>query len=438
MDELEKRTKKSWYNSLALPIVGFMLGTFVFIDDPSDKTLVICSIVLWICSAASFYIYFQDKRWREEREEAAQLAREKIDKFNQAGKEHKWTLPAEKFYQQCSNAFITQISNEFEFGKAKAIVEQLVKDDCPEADLDCFQEYFTKDSLQNYMRQGKPLAEKTAQRKLEESKRVLPANATKEEAKFIRRADALSVKTGCNKRVTMLTDLLEDCDQRLKELHDGEEAMLQLATIYAGMQKKEKNWASIGGFAEGLAGPAAGIMAASDAMRDNYEIRKYNEEMRQTSIDIIKGAHMSNITDQYKLKKERGNIQQQIEEAKTKVTLTNPTAQQIWNHFSVGDARVVKNESGVLECSVSVRQEEPFHLDVPNGVSMVVDGTLEGDIWIEGMYVGSVDFPLPLYGIPCNTSSEVTVDGMCGKSMEYIGKYSLKLRAAQNLWIMEA
>lgn len=434
MDESEKNAK----TDLIITAVFSIIGILAIIFDPSDGRLVFCGIVELLCSAFFLYRYFVGKQKKEEQEEAAQLAREKIDKFNQAGKEHKWTLPAEKFYQQCSNAFITQISNEFEFGKAKAIVEQLVKDDCPEADLDCFQEYFTKDSLQNYMRQGKPLAEKTAQRKLEESKRVLPANATKEEAKFIRRADALSVKTSCNKRVTMLTDLLEDCDQRIKELHDGEEAMLQLATIYAGMQKKEKNWASIGGFAEGLAGPAAGIMAASDAMRDNYEIRKYNEEMRQTSIDIIKGAHMSNITDQYKLKKERGNIQQQIEEAKTKVTLTNPTAQQIWNHFSVGDARVVKNESGVLECSVSVRQEEPFHLDVPNGVNMVVDGTLEGDIWIEEMYVGSVDLPLPLYGIPCNTSSEVTVDGMCGKSMEYIGKYSLKLRAAQNLWIMEA
>lgn len=434
MDEAEKNSKVP----LIIAVVFGILGILFIRIDPSDETSLFCGIAELAASAFFFYLYFRDKQKEKEQEEAAQLAKEKIDKFNQAGKEHKWAFPVEKFYQQCSDAFITQISNEFEFGKAKLIAEQLIKEACPEVDLECFQQYLTKESIQKYMQKGKPLAEQTAQRKLEESKRVLPANATKEEEKFIRRADALSVKTGCNKRVTMLTDLLEDCDQRIKELHDGEEAMIQLATIYAGMQKKEKNWASIGGFAEGLAGPAAGIMAASDAMRDNYEIRKYNEEMRQTSVDIIKGAHMSNITDQYKLKKERGNIQQQIEAAKTKVSLTNPTAQQIWNHFSVGDARVFKNESGVLECSVSVRQEEPFHLDVPSGVNMVVDGTLKGDIWIEGMYVGSVNFPLPLYGIPCNTSSEVTFDGMCGKSMAYIGKYSLKLRAAQNLWIMEA
>lgn len=287
------------------------------------------------------------------------------------------------------------------------------------------------------MQKGKPLAEKTAQRKLEESKTIRNAIATAEETKFIRRADALSDKTGRDKRITMLNDLLGDCDQRIQELRDGEEAMIKLAGIYSGMQKKEKNWAAIGGFAEGLAGPAAGIMAASDAMQDNYEIRKYNEEMRQASMDILKGA-FNGSNDRYKLEKERENIQKKIEEAKTKVSLTNPTAQQIWKHFRVGNTGVFKNKSGVLKCSVSLWQEDPFHLDVPKGVNMVVDGILEGDIWAEGKCVGSVVFPLPLYGIPCNTSSEVTVDGMCAKSMEYDGKYSLRLRAAPKLWIMEA
>lgn len=430
MDESSGNAPLVWVGIIC-ELIGFYLMT---VDGSFWGILFVIAPVAVVLLQGAYNSSAEEERKQEE----AERLKSKVAEFNRLGKEGKWQIPTEKFYQMCTENRLADVTSEFELEKAKSIAVQLIKEACPEVDLECFQQYLTKESLQKYMRQGKPQAEKTAQRKLEESKTIRNAFATAEEIKFIRRADALSEKTGCEKRVVMLSDLLEDCDQRIQQLRDGEEAMIKLAGIYSGMQKKEKNWAAIGGFAEGLAGPAAGIMAASDAMQDNYEIRKYNEEMRQTSIDIVKGTYMNNITDRYKLEKERNNIQQQIEATKTKVSLTNPTAQQIWKHFSAGNARVVRSESGVLMCSVTLWPKGPLHLDVPKGVNMVIDGTLKGDIWAEGKFVGPVVFPLPLYGIPCNTSSEVTVDGMCAKSMEYNCDYSLKLRAEPKLWIMEA
>ena len=57
---------------------------------------------------------------------------------------------------------------------------------------------------------------------------------------------------------------------------------------------------------------------------------------------------------------------------------------------------------------------------------------------MEETYIGDVYFPLPIYGIPCDMTENIILDGMCDRSMEYKGKYTLELAEQQNLWIMEA
>lgn len=45
-------------------------------------------------------------------------------------------------------------------------------------------------------------------------------------------------------------------------------------------QEKEKNWAILGGLADGIAGPAAGVVTAANAMQDNVRIREENAQRR--------------------------------------------------------------------------------------------------------------------------------------------------------------
>lgn len=97
-----------------------------------------------------------------------------------------------------------------------------------------------------------------------------------------------------------------------------------------------------------------------------------------------------------------------------------------------------KNPSGVLAVSMPISLKEPFVLDVPNDVCMVVDGVLKAEVWFEDKRVDSVFFPLPMYGIPTNMTAEIILDGMCGRSVEFDGEYTVKIADTQNLWIMEA
>lgn len=209
--------------------------------------------------------------------------------------------------------------------------------------------------------------------------------------------------------------------------------------VYAGAQKKESDWAILGGAANGIAGPVASAAVIWDTMKKNGEIAQYNEGMRQASMDVLKGT-ISAAGSRIKVEEERDNARLRLDEAKTKISLSEPDASEIWDNIHVSENFKVKKYSslGVLHVSINVSFLKPFVLDIPKGVHMVVDGTMKADVMMGDIYVGNVVFPLPIYGIPCDMTKSVTLDGMCDRSMEYDGKYTIKLAEKQNLWVMEA
>ena len=375
---------------------------------------------------------------RQALEEKTRRENEEREAIRQSAQNGTWVFPAEKFYQQCTEQKIVNTSDEYGFKKAKMIAEQLIQEACPEVDISYFQSYLTNGKLQELLETGKSQAEQTAKKKLAESKRVRKADADSYEATFMQRSSSVSGLTGCQKRVQMLTDLIGDYDEEIQKLKDGEEAMKQLAMIYTGAQEKESDWAILGGAANGIAGPVASAAVIWDTMKKNGEIAKYNEGMRKASMDVLSGS-VSVAGNRIKAEQEQENVKIRLEEAREKITLSKPNANEIWNNIHIGQNYSVKRyDSGVLHVSISLGFLKSFALNVPQGVHMVVDGTIRANVTMDGIDIGTVVFPLPLYGIPCEADAKVTLDGMCGWSTEFQGKYSLRFADQQNLWIMEA
>lgn len=362
---------------------------------------------------------------------------ERIDKLNQQVKDGKWTFPAGKFYQLCRDSHVTVLDNEFSMRKALQIAEQVIKETAPDIDLGNCGEYLKTESLEGFLQKGEVEFKEAEERKLLAQKQPRNANPNEPEKTFISRASELPFLSGCDKRVKMLTNLIGDYNTKIMDMRAGEEALKQLGMIYASQQKKETSWAIMGGIAEGIAGPAAGIMAASNTIANNRKIQQYNESVRKASMDIMSGIP-SVAGDRYKLEEEREKINQKLNEAKNKVVLSKPVAEEVWQNINVGKATVKKNPSGVLTVSVPVSLKAPFVLDVPDNVRMVVDGVLRAEVWFEDKRVDTVYFPLPIYGIPHNMTAEIILDGMCGRSVEYDGEYTVKIGDYHNLWIMEA
>ena len=381
-----------------------------------------------------------DEQWeKKEQQKKIDAARKQMEiaQINQSAKDGKWEFPSEKFYCMCRASQVTTLNNEFSIQKAAKLAEQVIKETAPEIDLANCGEYFKKESLEGFLKKGEILARAAEEKRILAQKQPRNANPNIPETTFIQRATELSCLSGSDKRVKMLTNLVADYKARIKAMCEGEQALRQLGMIYASQQKKETSWGVMGGIAEGIAGPAAGVIAASNTIANNRKIQQYNESVRKASMDIMSGIP-SISEDRYKLEMELGKIEQKLDEAKYKVVLSEPIADKIWQNIKVGKAVVKKNPSGVLSVSVPVSVKEPFALNVPDNVRMVIDGTIRGAVWFEDRFLSTIYFPLPMYGIASNMTVEVTLDGMCGVSVEYDGEYTVKIADSQNLWIMEA
>lgn len=431
-----------WYSLVALYWVFitacFGVGIFAIVSGEVD--LLIYGILLILAGAAFLYPYIRYKKKevkKKKEQEAEQKAEEaRIQEINNNAKNGKWEFPSEKYYCLCRDNQVKALNNEFCIRKATQLAEQLIKETAPDIDLANCIEYLKQSSLERFLEKGELLAKKTEERILFEKKQPQNANPNVPEKTFMQRTSELVALSGSNKRVKMLNNLDSDYFSEIVRKINGEQALRQLGMIYAGQQQKESSWAIVGGIAEGIAGPAAGIMAAANTMENNRKILEYNLSVRKASMDIMSG--IPNVAgDRIKLEEEREKVKEALKSVETKVVLSQPTGKEIWQNIEVGKATVKKNPSGVLAVSLPISLKEPFVLDVPDDVCMVVDGVLRAEVWFEDKRVDSVFFPLPMYGIPTNMTAEIILDGMCGRSVEFDGEYTVKIADTQNLWIME-
>lgn len=353
-------------------------------------------------------------------------------------KDESFEFPAEEFYRSCSESSISDLDNQYSITKAARIAKDLM-DKTAGIKLQDYGNYLHKDKLAQFLATGECLAKEADERQIRQQKQPrAAANATAAEMTFLTRASELAKLSGNEKRVTMLDNLLHDYHKKIADLRAGEEALKTLGMIYADQQKKEGDWAIMGGIAEGIAGVGAGVAVAANTMANNAKIREYNASMRKASLEVMSGLPTV-AGDRYTLEKESDKILQRISEAANKIVLSQPTGDEIWKELSVGKVDVKQKESGVLALAVPIALKHPLELDVPDGVVMVVDGILEAEVWFEDSLVDTVHIPFPIYGIPCNSTEKTVLDGMCGSSVAYKdSKYKVKFKDKQNLWVMEA
>ena len=194
-------------------IVGilFVVCDAVFLDWAAAFII----IGVFLIAMGLFFIYIECSK-KSNLNKAVEAEISEIEKKeqehqrqNQLGITGQWEFPAEEFYCRCVKNKAQNINTEYGFNKAKMIAEQLIQEECPDADLDCFTGYMSKNKLQEFFDAGKPLAERTAKEELARKKGVHPANADTDEKMFIERAAAVAKLYG-NKTSCSITFLHHD------------------------------------------------------------------------------------------------------------------------------------------------------------------------------------------------------------------------------------
>ncbi|MBD9116192.1 MAG: hypothetical protein EGQ10_03310 [Clostridiales bacterium] len=341
----------------------------------------------------------------------------------------------------CAKENATDLSNEYSFVKATNYAKQLIARENPLADMSAFNDYLEKEKLQSFLNLGKLKAQKGARVEATRNSVARSAKLTPKEATFLKRVYEARNLTGNQKRVKLLSDFLEDCNAEYQGKKNEEEAWRQLATVYGMHKQKEKDWSIRAGAAHGIAGPVAGAMTALEVMQENEKIREYNHGVQETANGYVEQV-VKTQNAQVNVAVMRNHLEKCIEEAKSKIALSNPNADVLLQNMRTDDDPFIeKTGSGVLDVSMDIRLKRPVNLDLPNGVKMVIDGNIVADVLYDDKKIGEVIFLLPVFGMPCDEPATITLRGMCDHSVgcdNEDGEYSIQVQEKQNLWVMES
>lgn len=240
---------------------------------------------------------------------------------------------------------------------------------------------------------------------------------------------------GIDKRIYMIEDAIQRINKKITDYKKGQEAIKELGIMLSTSvkQEKKKDWALLGGIAEGIAGPGAGIAVAGNAIAENIAIEQRNALARQAANQTIQSIYSgaSNLyTDIFELEKEESLMLEHLQDAKTKVVMEQYTTDKIFNSLTITSS-VEKLASGNgLKLTVTVKNN--FKADVPADVQVAVDGTLSATIRFEDVLLDTVCVYLPLFGV----SDHETLTMYTDFYVEAEGAYSVEIEP-NNLWIVE-
>jgi len=206
--------------------------------------------------------------------------------------------------------------------------------------------------------------------------------------------------------------------------------------LYWKSQHNDVDWALLGGIAEGIAGPAAGVAVALDTMSQNAKKEEENRMLRYSAVEVtLSGTEIE--YDIERTEKRLDKMKENIETSKRKVVLSKPEGKEIAKYISIEKTNFDRIDDGVLKITANVFLKNPLDLDVPKSTKMVVDGTISGKVFYEGNFVDNVKLVLSIYGITNASKQVATITGYCTKSAEYPGEYTLEITDMTNLWVME-
>ena len=190
-------------------------------------------------------------------------------------------------------------------------------------------------------------------------------------------------------------------------------------------QEKEKDWAIMGGIADGLAGPGAGAAVALEVQRENAEIRERN----QANLQAVMPTYRFFMDNAFKSGRNAKEVEKEIERTKERL-IANTPAEEIMKKLSVNNTQVEVTETGAIRIVAQVTAEGKFV--IYEDVKAFADGTLLAHVYDGNREVGTAKMVLPVDGV----EKTANVVGLCLSGGEKGKKYVVKY-TPYKLWLME-
>lgn len=240
-----------------------------------------------------------------------------------------------------------------------------------------------------------------------------------EERQEFERLNKYADLTGKAKRIAMLTDRAAELRKEAKSQDQYADMLMRSG------QQKERDWATWGGIANGIAGFGAGVSTAVDIQMQNMQIRAENEKRLQAALP----GYMFMTNSAQGNRRNADKIMKEIENFKLKL-VSDESSAELMKQISFSNTDVLVSETGAAMVCTSATLDPKFKIfdDVP----AVVDGTIIAKIYDGDQLCGTAQLVLPMYGLGQN----IPLNGICIDCCKPGKKYTAKF-TAKNLWAME-
>ncbi len=391
---------KTW-SLIGLPFIAIGISGILFIQADSyrstPKQVFIYSAAGWIILACALLplVYALIKCVIEYRQADVRIKNDELARF----------------YNECIQNNVRSCKSEKDRQKVSLIAK---KSNIPYTDI----EALYNEAKQCYQEKQKADKEYTHQKELAELK-------AKEQAQYDVLNEFSSYK-GQEKKIAILTKEYNETARSLQGTKDA------ISVTLAPPLEKEHDWAVMGGLANGLAGPGAGIATAVNAQIENAQIRARNSQLLQETADI-RGRMLVAIAEQKDaLQTKCSELDALINATKTKlIGKDSPEACLKALHFENTKIAVSKTGTCTVDAKVGLKRSEYY---IFGDVKATIDGTIQGEIYDGSEKIGTANLVLPLDGIP--DANMIEIKGICLFCGQPGKKYTVKFNA-DNLWAME-
>lgn len=423
-EEREKLTQRQ--NRRAIAAIGGFVAMIVGMIAQSFELLGLGAVAVFI----SCYLLFGvgTKRVKKLREQEAAKYKQEAQQTKQCWEQGKWEFPCKEFYNVCLEKGVQNLESTFYLQKAMVIARSYVPSEYHHI-------YISEVLVSNYFSKGKALEEAAEAVREAESRKPRKGKLSADEYQYVRLSRTLLPLSGIDKRISMINDAIQQINKKIYDYEEGQKAIKELGFILSSSvkQEKTKDWAFLGGIADGIAGPGAGIAVAANAIADNIEIEKRNAQARQAANQTVRSlyADAANLSaDISDLENERKLMQYHLQDAGTKVVMDGYKTEGIFEKLKI-TAEVKKHKDGKgLEVTVTIKNN--LKVDVPENVLVAVDGTLSAKVFFEDALVDTMCVPLPLFGV----SEQESVTAYTDYYVEAEGSYTVEF-SPNNLWVVE-
>ena len=311
------------------------------------------------------------------------------------------------FYEQCVANNVHSFESEKDKQRGILIAESLA---------------LPKNDLKALFEEGRKIFEGQKQAKLTACNAEMRAN----ESKLCTALNEFAHYTEQGKKIAMLSKEYNEAARRLRATNDA------ISMTIAPPLEQEHDWAVMGGLANGLAGPGAGIATAVNAQIENAQIRARNSQILHETADIRGKMLVAGSKQKHALEAKCAELNAMINETKTKL-LGRDTPKQCFDALQFKDIMLSVSKTGTcfVHAKVGLKYSEYY---IFNDVKATIDGTIQAEIYNGNIKIGTANLVLPLDGVP--DDNMIAVKGICLFCGQLGNHYSVKFNA-ENLWAME-